>query len=86
MKIDRTEPRELLVYDDKTDYTTDEIHGILNIEIGNRSKYGQRANSLTGCSKIISAFGIVGKFLTKNPHKIFEVILISVIFRVYSIP
>ncbi|KAI4463439.1 polyphosphoinositide phosphatase [Holotrichia oblita] len=52
LKIDRTEPRELVLYDDKVEYTQDEIHDLINmIEGGNRLRTGLN---------IISAFGIVG--------------------------
>ncbi|KAF2893513.1 hypothetical protein ILUMI_12659 [Ignelater luminosus] len=53
LKIDRMEPSELVITDDKVEYTQDEILGLLNtIDAGNRQR-----NSL---SKNISAFGIVG--------------------------
>lgn len=56
LKIDRLEPRELHIYDDKVEYTQDEIHDLINmIESGNR----QRGTG-TSFSKVISAFGIVG--------------------------
>lgn len=57
LKIDRMEPSELVITDDKVEYTQDEILGLLNtIDAGNRQR-----NSL---SKNISAFGIVGKLYT----------------------
>lgn len=56
MKIDRLEPRDLFIYDDKVEYTQDEIHDLINmIESGNR----QRGVG-SSFSKVISAFGIVG--------------------------
>lgn len=56
IKIDRMEPRDLIIYDDKVEYTTEEIKDLVNmIDSGNR---GRSINS--GCSKVISAFGIVG--------------------------
>lgn len=58
LKIDRTEPRELVLYDDKVEYTQDEIHDLINmIEGGNRLRTGLN---------IISAFGIVGVFTDIN--------------------
>ncbi|XP_030749376.1 polyphosphoinositide phosphatase [Sitophilus oryzae] len=60
LKIDRTEAKELDIYDDKIEYSAEEIHDLVNmIESGNR-KVGAG-----GFSKVISAFGIVGfiKFL-----------------------
>ncbi|CAG9859794.1 unnamed protein product [Phyllotreta striolata] len=59
LKIDRTEAKELEIYDDKVEYTAEEIHNLIcMIESGNKRAGG-------GFSKKISAFGIVGfiKFL-----------------------
>lgn len=56
LKIDRLEPRDLCIYDDKVEYTQDEIRDLVNmIESGNRHRGA--GNSF---SKVISAFGIVG--------------------------
>lgn len=47
------EPRELVISDDKVEYTQDEIVDLLNtIDAGNRQR--------SSLSKNISAFGIVG--------------------------
>ncbi|KAK0080798.1 hypothetical protein PV326_007984 [Microctonus aethiopoides] len=60
LKIDRMEPKELIVVDDKIEYTQDEIADLVNmIDMGNRSKVGQR-NKTGGVARIVSAFGIVG--------------------------
>ncbi|KAK7789638.1 hypothetical protein R5R35_005398 [Gryllus longicercus] len=64
LKIDRMEPRELSVVDDKVEYTKDEIRNLVTmIDVGNR-RVGQKSSS-NGVSRIVSAFGIVGfvKFL-----------------------
>lgn len=61
LKIDRMEPRELIVVDDKREYTQDEINDLVNmIKIGNRT--GQRNNG-GSVARTISAFGIVGKII-----------------------
>ncbi|CAH1159816.1 unnamed protein product [Phaedon cochleariae] len=60
LKIDRMEAKELEIYDDKVEYTQEEIHNLIcMIDSGNRRATGG------GFSKVISAFGIVGfiKFL-----------------------
>ena len=45
LKIDRMEPRELIVVDDKREYTQDEIKDLVNmIDMGNRTRAGQRSN------------------------------------------
>lgn len=55
LKIDRMENTNLEIYDDKVEYTAEEIHNLISmIDSGNRSGGG-------GFSKVISAFGIVGK-------------------------
>lgn len=60
LKIDRMESKELVVVDDKREYTQDEIKDLVNmIDMGNRTRTGQRNN--TGGVARISAFGIVGK-------------------------
>lgn len=61
LKIDRMEPRELVVVDDKREYTQDEIKDLVNmIDLGNRTRVGQR-NNIGGVARVVSAFGIVGK-------------------------
>lgn len=56
LKIDRTDPRELILVDDKFEYNKQEIHQLLNmIGFGNRLR-------TTGLNKLVSAFGIVGKY------------------------
>ncbi|XP_011328957.1 polyphosphoinositide phosphatase isoform X4 [Ooceraea biroi] len=61
LKIDRMEPRELIVVDDKREYTQDEIKGLVSmIDMGNRTRVGQRSNA-GGVARVVSAFGIVGK-------------------------
>ncbi|XP_012222338.1 polyphosphoinositide phosphatase isoform X2 [Linepithema humile] len=61
LKIDRMEPRELIVVDDKREYTQDEIKDLVNmIDMGNRTRAGQR-NNIGGVARVVSAFGIVGK-------------------------
>nr|CAH7715536.1 unnamed protein product [Callosobruchus chinensis] len=60
IKIDRMEAKDLVLYDDKVEYTAEEIQNLINmIEAGNRRSGGG------GFSKVISTFGIVGfiKFL-----------------------
>ncbi|XP_053979279.1 polyphosphoinositide phosphatase isoform X2 [Hylaeus volcanicus] len=60
LKIDRTEPKELIVVDDKREYTKDEIKDLVYmIDMGNLTRAGQRSN-IGGISRVISAFGIVG--------------------------
>ena len=64
LKIDRMEPKELIVIDDKMEYTQDEIRDLVNmIDMGNRNRACQRGNT-GGVARVVSAFGIVGK-LTK---------------------
>ncbi|CAL1677908.1 unnamed protein product [Lasius platythorax] len=61
LKIDRMEPTELVVVDDKREYTQDEIKDLVNmIDMGNRTRAGQR-NNVGGVARVVSAFGIVGK-------------------------
>ncbi|XP_053612793.1 polyphosphoinositide phosphatase [Plodia interpunctella] len=55
LKIDRTEPRELILVDDKVEYNKQEIHQLLNM-IG----FGNRSGRTGGFNKLVSAFGIVG--------------------------
>ncbi|KZC14668.1 Polyphosphoinositide phosphatase [Dufourea novaeangliae] len=60
LKIDRMEPKELVVVDDKREYTQDEIKDLVNmIDMGNRTRIGQR-NNVGGVARVVSAFGIVG--------------------------
>lgn len=64
LKIDRTDPCDLLVVDDKVEYSQDEIKDLVTmIDVGNR-RTGQKSSG-NGVSRIVSAFGIVGfvKFL-----------------------
>jgi len=63
LKIDRTD-QNLNISDDKTLYTNREIRDLLTmIDVGNRSKVGQKMGS--GLTRTVSAFGIAGfvKFL-----------------------
>lgn len=55
LKIDRIEPRELTVIDDKVEYSQDEIRDLINIiDTGNRGRAGGALRP------DVSAFGIVG--------------------------
>ncbi|CAL7934642.1 unnamed protein product [Xylocopa violacea] len=66
LKIDRTEPKELVVVDDKREYTQDEIKDLVNmIDMGNRTRAGQR-NNVGGVARIVSAFGIVGSIYKES--------------------
>uniref|UniRef100_A0AAR2LDK9 SAC domain-containing protein n=1 Tax=Pygocentrus nattereri TaxID=42514 RepID=A0AAR2LDK9_PYGNA len=59
LKIDRTEPRDLVVIDDKHVYSQQELRELLGrLDLGNRTKIGQKGSS--GLSRAVSAFGIVG--------------------------
>ncbi|XP_069830928.1 polyphosphoinositide phosphatase isoform X1 [Dendropsophus ebraccatus] len=59
LKIDRTEPRDLVIIDDKHVYTQQEVRELLGrLDLGNRTKMGQKGSS--GLSRAVSAFGIVG--------------------------
>ncbi|XP_062896841.1 polyphosphoinositide phosphatase isoform X1 [Mobula hypostoma] len=59
LKIDRTEPKDLVVIDDRHVYSQQEVQDLLSrLDNGNRSKMGQKG--LSGLSKSVSAFGIVG--------------------------
>lgn len=56
LQVDRTEPHELEVIDDKVEYTRLEIADMLNrIDHGNR-----QGKAASGGLKCISAFGIIG--------------------------
>ncbi|KAJ8674118.1 hypothetical protein QAD02_005380 [Eretmocerus hayati] len=60
LKIDRMEPRELLVIDDKIEYTQEEIKDLVKmIDMGNRNRANQRGTA-SGVAKVVSAFGIIG--------------------------
>lgn len=60
LKINRMEPKDLHVIDDKIEYTQDEIKDLVKmIDLGNRSKANQKSNA-SGVNKIVSAFGIIG--------------------------
>ncbi|CAK9830385.1 Polyphosphoinositide phosphatase [Anthophora retusa] len=66
LKIDRMEPKELVVVDDKREYTQDEIKDLVNmIDMGNRTRTGQR-NNIGGVARIVSAFGIVGSIYKES--------------------
>lgn len=59
LKIDRTEPKDLVVIDDKHVYTQQEIKELLGrLDLGNRTKMGQKG--ISGLSRAVSAFGVVG--------------------------
>ncbi|KAJ1208829.1 hypothetical protein NDU88_004212 [Pleurodeles waltl] len=59
LKIDRTEPKDLVVIDDKHVYTQQEVRELLGrLDLGNRTKMGQKGAS--GLSRAVSAFGVVG--------------------------
>jgi hypothetical protein len=60
LKIDRMEPRELILLDDKIEYTQKEIKDLVKmIDMGNRNRGNQRSNT-SGVAKVVSAFGIIG--------------------------
>jgi len=59
LKIDRLDPKNLNISDDKTLYNNREIRDLLTmIDVGNRSKIGQKIGS--GLTRTVSAFGIAG--------------------------
>lgn len=61
LKIDRMEPYELSIIDDKVEYSQDEIRDLVTmIDVGNRTRAGQRSAS-SGVAKVVSAFGIIGE-------------------------
>ncbi|KAK9307836.1 hypothetical protein QLX08_001916 [Tetragonisca angustula] len=63
LRIERMEPKQLIVIDDKREYTQDEIRNLVNmIDMGNRAR---AKNCTGGVTRIVSAFGIVGS----NIHK-----------------
>ncbi|XP_059153986.1 polyphosphoinositide phosphatase-like [Physella acuta] len=59
LKIDRTEPRDLVIHDDKVEYNRSEIRSVLSMIDGGNKPKKQGSNS-AGLSKNISAFGIAG--------------------------
>ncbi|KAK7108164.1 polyphosphoinositide phosphatase-like isoform X2 [Littorina saxatilis] len=96
LKIDRTEPRDLVINDDKVEYSRTEIRSVLSmIDGGNKTK--RAAQGSAGLSKTTSAFGIAGfvRFLegpyiiliTKRkrvalvgPHTIYKIEDISMLY------
>ncbi|KAM4633688.1 polyphosphoinositide phosphatase isoform 1-T1 [Polymixia lowei] len=59
LKIDRTEPRDLVIIDDKHVYSQQEVWELLGrLDLGNRTKISQKGSS--GLSRAVSAYGIVG--------------------------
>ncbi|XP_051031522.1 polyphosphoinositide phosphatase [Phodopus roborovskii] len=59
LKIDRTEPRDLVIIDDRHVYTQQEVRELLGrLDLGNRTKTSQKGSS--GLFRAVSAFGIVG--------------------------
>ncbi|KAL2082219.1 hypothetical protein ACEWY4_022037 [Coilia grayii] len=59
LKIDRTEPKDLVIIDDKHVYSQQEVRELLGrLDLGNRTKMGQKGSS--GLSRAVSACGIVG--------------------------
>ncbi|KAJ8315856.1 hypothetical protein KUTeg_008006, partial [Tegillarca granosa] len=60
LKIDRTEPRDLAIHDDKVEYDKTQIRNILTmIKHGNITKDTKKTDS-TSLIKSVSAFGIIG--------------------------
>ncbi|XP_071445208.1 polyphosphoinositide phosphatase isoform X2 [Hetaerina americana] len=60
LKIDRTDPKELIIIDDNYEYSQDQIKDLVKmIDVGNRPKAGQRGPASV-MSPVVSAFGIVG--------------------------
>ena len=85
LKIDRTEPRELIISDDKIVYSEREIRDLLTmIDVGNRSKVGQKMGS--GFNKTISSYGMIGfvRFLEGNYtgplHRFFQQFVLNIFF------
>ncbi|XP_034017719.1 polyphosphoinositide phosphatase [Thalassophryne amazonica] len=59
LKIDRTEPKDLVIIDDKHVYNLHEVRELLGrLEVGNRTKISQKGSS--GLSRSVLAYGIVG--------------------------
>uniref|UniRef100_A0AC11DXH2 FIG4 phosphoinositide 5-phosphatase n=1 Tax=Ovis aries TaxID=9940 RepID=A0AC11DXH2_SHEEP len=62
LKIDRTEPKDLVIIDDRHVYTQQEVRELLGrLDLGNRTKMGQKGSS--GLFRAVSAFGVVGGIL-----------------------
>ncbi|KAI4802362.1 hypothetical protein KUCAC02_020203 [Chaenocephalus aceratus] len=65
LKIDRTEPKDLVLIDDKHVYSQQEVRELLGrLDLGNRTKIGQKGSS--GLSRAVSAFGIVVRFVRSS--------------------
>lgn len=61
LKIDRTQAQTLSITDDRLTYSSAEIKQLLTmIDVGNRSKVGQKMGS--GFTKTISSYGLLGKY------------------------
>ncbi|XP_017278662.1 polyphosphoinositide phosphatase [Kryptolebias marmoratus] len=59
LKIDRTEPKDLVIIDDKHVYNQQEVWELLGrLDLGNRTKIGQKGSS--GLYRAVTAYGIVG--------------------------
>jgi phosphatidylinositol 3,5-bisphosphate 5-phosphatase len=58
LKIDRMEPKELILTDDNVEYSKDQIKDLVTM-IDSGNKAGQRS-ARSGACKVVSAFGIVG--------------------------
>ncbi|KAG8444675.1 hypothetical protein GDO86_009734 [Hymenochirus boettgeri] len=59
LKIDRTEPKDLVIIDDKHVYSQQEVRELLGrLDLGNRTKMGQKGSS--GLSRAVSALGSKG--------------------------
>ncbi|ERE82364.1 polyphosphoinositide phosphatase-like protein [Cricetulus griseus] len=59
LKIDRTEPKDLVIIDDRHVYTQQEVRELLGrLDLGNRTKTAQKGAS--GLFRAVSAFGVVG--------------------------
>lgn len=59
LKIDRTEPKDLVIIDDKHVYNQQELRELLGrLDLGNRTKIGQKGSS--GLSRAVTAYGVVG--------------------------
>lgn len=59
LKIDRTEPKDLVVIDDRHVYSQQEVRELLGrLDLGNRTKMSQKGSS--GLFRAVSAFGVVG--------------------------
>uniref|UniRef100_A0A8C7XAQ7 FIG4 phosphoinositide 5-phosphatase n=1 Tax=Oryzias sinensis TaxID=183150 RepID=A0A8C7XAQ7_9TELE len=77
LKIDRTEPKDLVIIDDKHVYNQQEVRELLSrLDLGNRTKMGQKGSS--GLSKSVMAFGIVGDGKTTYMA---EIMLLNFLFQ-----